>query len=74
MQSDADAAPVSERGRGVGLGRWYFRLEVPSCKIDPRPDLRNTRRISAVVLAGKLLRRSELDALLREAEQLAARN
>jgi len=31
---------------------------------DPLADINNTRRISAVVLRGKLLRRSDLDALL----------
>jgi imidazolonepropionase-like amidohydrolase len=41
---------------------------------NPLEDIRNTQRISAVVLAGRLLRRGDLDALLREAEQLAARN
>lgn len=41
---------------------------------DPLEDIRNTRRISAVVLAGRLLRRADLDALLRDAEALAAAN
>ncbi len=41
---------------------------------DPLADIRNTRRISAVVLAGRLLRRADLDALLRDAEALARAN
>ena len=41
---------------------------------NPLEDIRNTRRISAVVLAGKLLDRRALDALLEEAERQAARN
>jgi imidazolonepropionase-like amidohydrolase len=41
---------------------------------DPLADIRNTQRISSVILGGKLLRRPDLDALLREAEQTASRN
>jgi hypothetical protein len=41
---------------------------------NPLDDIRNTRRISAVILSGKLLRRGDLDALLREAEQAAEKN
>lgn len=37
-------------------------------------DIRNTRRIAAVVTGGKLLRRSDLDALLKLVETLASRN
>jgi imidazolonepropionase-like amidohydrolase len=37
-------------------------------------DIRNTQRISAVILGGKLLRRDDLDAFLRLAEQMAKRN
>lgn len=38
---------------------------------NPLEDIRNLQRIAAVVLAGKLLRRADLDALLREAEAAA---
>lgn len=41
---------------------------------NPLDDIRNTQRIHAVVLEGKLLRRVDLDALLREAEKLASQN
>ena len=41
---------------------------------DPLADIRNTQRISAVILGGKLLRRADLDALLRQGEELASRN
>ena len=41
---------------------------------DPLADIHNTERISAVVLAGKLLRRGDLDALLRAGEEMAGRN
>jgi hypothetical protein len=41
---------------------------------DPLADIRNTRRIRAVVLNGKLLDRAALDRLLRESEELARKN
>ncbi len=41
---------------------------------DPLQDIRNTTKIDAVVLRGKLLSRASLDALLAEAEQLGAGN
>ncbi len=41
---------------------------------DPLQDIHNTQRIAAVIVGGKLLRRRDLDALLGDAEQLAARN
>jgi imidazolonepropionase-like amidohydrolase len=41
---------------------------------NPLDDIRNTQRISAVIIDGKLLRHDELDALLRRAEQMANRN
>ena len=41
---------------------------------DPLADIHNTQRIAAVVLGGKLLRRSDLDRLLRSAEDIASRN
>jgi imidazolonepropionase-like amidohydrolase len=41
---------------------------------NPLDDIRNTRRISAVVTRGRLLRRDALDGLLREGEALATGN
>ncbi len=41
---------------------------------NPLDDIRNTRRITAVVFGGRLLRRSDLDALLKLAEQLAGKS
>jgi imidazolonepropionase-like amidohydrolase len=38
---------------------------------DPLSDIGNTRRIHAVVLDGRLLRRSALDALLAQAQRLS---
>jgi imidazolonepropionase-like amidohydrolase len=40
---------------------------------DPLADIRNTQRIAAVIAAGKVFRRTDLDRLLREAEDLAER-
>jgi imidazolonepropionase-like amidohydrolase len=34
---------------------------------DPTKEIRNTRRINAVLLDGRLLRRADLDALLEQA-------
>jgi adenine deaminase len=39
---------------------------------DPLADIRNTRRIHAVVVDGRLLDRAALDGLLAEAERAAA--
>ncbi len=41
---------------------------------NPLDDIRNTQRISAVIMGGQFLNRTDLDALLREAEQIANRN
>jgi amidohydrolase family protein len=41
---------------------------------DPLSDIKNTQRIDGVVIGGKLLRRIDLDRLLRKAEQLASQN
>jgi hypothetical protein len=39
---------------------------------DPRADIDNTSKIEAVIFGGKLMRRADLDALLREGERVAA--
>jgi Amidohydrolase family len=41
---------------------------------NPLEDIGNTGRISAVVVRGRLFRRSDLDGLLRKAQQLANQN
>ena len=43
------------------------RADLVLLDADPRRDIGNTRRIEAVVLDGRLLRRADLDALLRPA-------
>jgi imidazolonepropionase-like amidohydrolase len=41
---------------------------------DPLADINNTKKINAVITDGKLLRRAELDAMLRKAEKPAGGN
>jgi imidazolonepropionase-like amidohydrolase len=50
------------------------RADLIVLSADPLRNIRNTSKIEAVVLRGKLLNRRSLDALLAEAEQLAGRN
>ena len=40
---------------------------------DPLADIRNTRKIAAVIAGGKVFRRADLDRLLRDAEEMAQR-
>ena len=47
------------------------RADLVLLDADPLADIRNTRKIRAVVLNGKLLDRASLDRLLREAEEQA---
>ena len=41
---------------------------------NPLDDVRNTRRIAAVIFGGKLYRRADLDSLLRMGAELADKN
>jgi imidazolonepropionase-like amidohydrolase len=50
------------------------RADVVLLHANPLADIHNTTTIDAVVLRGELLDRARLDALLREAERLAATN
>jgi imidazolonepropionase-like amidohydrolase len=61
LREESDARSI-EKGKLAGL----LLLDA-----DPLADIRNTRRIAAVVRGGKLLRRGDLDALLQEAERMA---
>jgi len=47
------------------------RADLVLLEADPLEDIRNTRKISAVVVGGRFLDRSALDRLLLEAEQAA---
>jgi imidazolonepropionase-like amidohydrolase len=72
----ATLTPARLLNRESELGRieagWLADLVLLDA--DPLADIRNTQRIAAVVLAGRLLGRSDLDALLREAEASAPAN
>jgi hypothetical protein len=48
------------------------RADLVLLDADPLPDIRNTQRIRAVVLNGKLLERGDLDALLDSAARFAS--
>jgi imidazolonepropionase-like amidohydrolase len=50
------------------------RADLVLLSANPLEDIHNTTRIEAVVVRGQLLDRARLDALLREAERLAAEN
>jgi len=48
-----------------------MRADLVLLDADPTKDIRNTRRINAVLLDGRLLRRADLDALLEAAAEKA---
>jgi imidazolonepropionase-like amidohydrolase len=50
------------------------RADLVLLRANPLEDIRNTTKIDAVVLRGQHLNRARLDALLRDAERLAAMN
>jgi imidazolonepropionase-like amidohydrolase len=49
------------------------RADLVLLDADPTKDIHNARRINAVVLDGRLLRRADLDALLEDAAQARAK-
>jgi imidazolonepropionase-like amidohydrolase len=49
-----------------------MRADLVLLDADPTKDIRNTRRINAVLLDGRLLRRADLDALLEGAAEKSA--
>jgi len=55
---------IADRAGSVAVGK---RADLVILDADPLRDIRNTQRIHAVLLDGRLLRRSALDALLIEA-------
>jgi imidazolonepropionase-like amidohydrolase len=60
--------------RDAGTVAEGKRADVVLLGANPLTDIRNTTRIEAVVLRGQLLNRARLDALLRDAQRLAAEN
>ncbi|CAA9502421.1 MAG: hypothetical protein AVDCRST_MAG44-854 [uncultured Sphingomonas sp.] len=55
---------------GIAAGK---RADLVLLRADPLADVRNTRAIEAVLARGRLRTRQDLDALLAEAERIAAR-
>lgn len=53
---------IADKSGSVAVGK---RADLLLLDADPIKDVRNTRRIHAVLLDGRLLRRTDLDALLR---------
>jgi len=45
----------------------------PCFDANPLDDIHNTQRIAAVIVNGKLFRCTDLDTMLRDAEELAKR-
>jgi hypothetical protein len=59
----------SEEQGSIGVGK---RADLVLLDANPLEDIRNTQKIRAVVLNGKLLERGDLDGLLARAERFAA--
>jgi len=55
---------IQDRSGSVAVGK---QADLVLLDADPTKDIGNTQRIRAVVLAGRLLERSDLDALLNDA-------
>jgi len=70
----ATLAPAKFLGMAGAAGSVEvgMRADLVLLDADPTRDIRNTRRISAVLLDGRLLRRADLDALLEGAAARAA--
>ena len=54
---------IANTSGSVAVGK---RADLVLLDADPTKDIRNTRRINAVLIDGRLLRRADLDALLEE--------
>ena len=55
----------------VPIGWLLFDTFTGNLTANPLEDIRNTRKISAVVLGGKYYPRAELDKMLSQVESLA---
>lgn len=67
-------ARVVSRDKDLGSIETGKMADLVLLDANPLDDIRNTQRIAAVVVGGKLLRRADLDALLRQGEKLAITN
>ena len=71
----ATSAPAEFLGLADSLGTVAVgrRADLLILTADPSQDIRNTRRIETVILGGKLLPRTQLDAMLGGVEAMIAR-
>jgi len=60
------------RLQDAGTVQQGKRADLVLLSANPLDDIHNTTKIDAVVLRGQMLNRARLDALLHEAERLAA--
>lgn len=67
--SPAEFLGIAHATGSVAVGK---RADLVLLDADPTKDIRNTRRINAVLLDGRFLRRAELDAVLEEAASAQA--
>jgi imidazolonepropionase-like amidohydrolase len=69
-----NSATVTNRSKDLGSIEAGKLADVVLLNADPLADIHNTSKIEAVIAGGKLLRRANLDALLRQGERTAAAN
>jgi imidazolonepropionase-like amidohydrolase len=69
-----NCAAVLKREKDLGSVEAGKLADMVLLDADPLADIGNTRKINAVIVNGKLYRRAKLDALLRDAERIAAAN
>ncbi len=67
-------AKILKRENDVGSVTTGKLADLVLLDANPLADIRNTQRIAVVVVGGKLLRRSDLDALLRTGEEMASKS
>jgi imidazolonepropionase-like amidohydrolase len=67
------AARVTHRDKDLGTIESGKLADLVLLDANPLDDVRNTTHINAVIVNGKLFKRADLDALLREGVALAAR-
>jgi imidazolonepropionase-like amidohydrolase len=69
-----NSATVTNRSKELGSIETGKFADLVLLNADPLADIHNASKIEAVIVNGKLLRRADLDALLREGERAAAGN
>lgn len=69
-----NAATATDRSKDLGSIEVGKLADLVLLNADPLADIHNTSKISVVIANGRLLRRADLDALLRDGERAAAGN